>query len=87
MHRQVGAIAVREKTDLVLTYGTEAVFISEEIARLGGKTYICLDRNEAAANLKKLMREGDIVLLKGSHAMGVDALVDLVFRQGDGVQA
>ena len=87
LHRQVGAIAVREKTDLVLTYGTEAVFISEEIARLGGKTYICLDRDEAAANLKKLMREGDIVLLKGSHAMGVDALVDLVFRQGDGVQA
>jgi UDP-N-acetylmuramoyl-tripeptide--D-alanyl-D-alanine ligase len=37
-HRKVGEIEVREKTDIVLTYGTEAVFISEEIARLGGKT-------------------------------------------------
>lgn len=86
LHRQVGAIAVREKTDLVLTYGTEAVFISEEIARLGGKTFICLDREDAAANLKKLLRDGDIVLLKGSHAMGVDGIIDLVFKAEDGVQ-
>ncbi len=87
LHRQVGAIAVREKTDLVLTYGTEAVFISEEVARLGGKTYICLDREDAAANLKRLLRDYDTVLLKGSHAMGVDKLIDLVFKQDGGVQA
>lgn len=87
LHRQVGAIAVREKTDLVLTYGTEAVFISEEVARLGGKTFICLDREDAAANLKKLLRDGDIVLLKGSHAMGVEGIIDLVFKSEDGVQA
>ena len=81
LHRQVGAMAFREKTDLVLTYGTEAVFISEEVARLGGKTYICLNKEDAAANLKKILRDYDIILLKGSHAMGVNDLIDLVFKK------
>jgi len=81
-HRRVGEIAVREQTDLVLTYGTEAVFISEQIALMGGKTktYICFDREDAAVNLKRLLHDYDVVLLKGSHSMHVDGIIDLVFN-------
>jgi UDP-N-acetylmuramoyl-tripeptide--D-alanyl-D-alanine ligase len=88
-HRKVGEIAVREKTDIVLTYGTEAVFISEEIARLGGKTktYICIDKEDAAINLKRMLKENDVILLKGSHSMQVDDLVGLVFKEHLGAGA
>ena len=82
-HRRVGALAVQEQTDWVLTYGAEAAHISEEIVRQGGATQTqhCEDRAAAAAQLKRLLRDGDVVLLKGSHSMAVDGIIGLVFRQ------
>lgn len=79
LHRQVGAAAVREKTDAVFTYGTEAEAISQEVQRLGGIAFPCRNREEAAARLKAYLQPGDLVLLKGSHVMDVGGIIKLVF--------
>ena len=66
-HRRVGQFAVREKTDMVIAYGDEAKAIAAAVEALGGKAYWCAGRH-------------DIVLLKGSHSMQVDSLLELVLK-------
>ena len=42
-----------------------------------------LDSEEAAAALKPILREGDAVLVKGSHFMGLERLVAALSGKGD----
>lgn len=79
-HRRVGQFAVREKTDLVIAYGQEARAIDAAVNALGGISIWCTDRDEAAKVLNEKLQAGDIILLKGSHSMQVDSLLDLVFK-------
>lgn len=79
-HRRVGQFAVREKTDVVIAYGEEARSISAAVEALGGTAYWCAGRDEAARLLDSLLQPHDIVLLKGSHSMQVDSLLELVFQ-------
>lgn len=76
-HRRVGRWAVENKVDYVLTYGDEAAYISDEVARLGGRTRHCGSRQEAADALRLLADAGDIILLKGSNSMHVDKMLEL----------
>ena len=79
-HRRVGQFAVREKTDMVIAYGDEAKAIAAAVEALGGKAYWCTGRDEAAKLLDSLLQPYDIVLLKGSHSMQVDSLLELVLK-------
>ena len=76
-HRRVGRWAVENGTDFVLTYGKDAAYISEEVKKLGGKAQHCEDRHEAANVLRTIANAGDIILLKGSHSMQVDKMLEL----------
>ncbi len=76
-HRRVGKWAVETGTDFILTYGVEAKYISDEAVKLGGNTQHCVDRHEAANVLRTIANAGDIILLKGSHSMQVDKMLDL----------
>lgn len=79
-HRRVGQFAVREKTDIVIAYGEEAKAIAVAVETLGGEAYWCADRTAAAKLLDKILAPHDIVLLKGSHSMQVDMLLEEVFQ-------
>ena len=76
-HRRVGRWAVENGTDFVLTYGKDAAYISEEAKKLGGNAQHCEDRHEAANVLRTIANAGDIILLKGSHSMQVDKMLEL----------
>ena len=76
-HRRVGRWAVENGTDFVLTYGKDAAYIFEEVKKLGGKAQHCEDRHEAANVLRTIANAGDIILLKGSHSMQVDKMLEL----------
>ena len=76
-HRRVGKWAVEYGVDYVLTYGQEAAYISDEVAKLGGKTFHCDTRQEAADNLRFMADAGDIILLKGSNAMQVGKMLEM----------
>ncbi len=76
-HRRVGRWAVEYGTDFVLTYGHDAAYITDEVAKLGGKGFHCDDRQEAADTLRLMASAGDIILLKGSHSMQVDKMLEL----------
>ena len=63
-----------------LKLGDEAIAITVEDEELGGKAYWCAGRAEAAKLLDSLLQSHDIVLLKGSHSMQVDSLLELVLK-------
>lgn len=80
-HASVGRMAVEADTDFLLAYGNEAVHMVDETVRLGGDARHFTDREAAAAALEKILQPGDIVLLKGSHSMGVSGIIDRVFKK------
>lgn len=79
-HRRVGQFAVREKTDMVIAYGDEAKAIAAAVEALGGKAYGVLAEMKRPSFWDSLLQSHDIVLLKGSHSMQVDSLLELVLK-------
>lgn len=76
-HRRVGKWAAEYAVDYVLAYGAEARFIAEEAAKAGVQVEYFADRQGAADALRMLADAGDIILLKGSHSMQVDKMLEL----------
>jgi len=76
-HRMVGARAA-QAADILVTVGTRARWIAEE-AQLQGLSSVRIatvaSAEEAQAFLQQQVREGDVVLIKGSHALRLDSLV------------
>lgn len=75
-HQRTGRWAMENGTDVVLTYGTEATAITETVQQLGGKSEHFANREAAAQALKEMVKPGDVILLKGSHSMGVDKILE-----------
>lgn len=79
LHREVGAFATTVAPDLVITVGEQANAIGdsleEHFERAGhGAVWRCRDAGEAAAELMRELRDGDVVLLKGSHGMRLERI-------------
>ncbi|MGE3960428.1 MAG: UDP-N-acetylmuramoyl-tripeptide--D-alanyl-D-alanine ligase [Dehalococcoidia bacterium] len=74
-HERVGERA-GEVLDALVTLGDHARLLGETAQRTGhGEVHHASSREEAAALLQALVRPGDAVLIKGSHALGLDAVV------------
>ena len=73
-HRLAGEYAARV-TALVLTIGDEARVLGEAAGAAGVKTHHCATREDATAALLAELQPGDVVLVKGSHVLGLDYVV------------
>ena len=77
-HREVGVLAASLPIDLLITAGPRAKAISDAVAG-EGSALPCI-HFENADGLKKalpaLMREGDLVLVKASHSMHFEEVVE-----------
>lgn len=77
-HRLVGARAA-EVVHLLVTVGERARWIADEAVRAGLPASAVLhhkDNPSAVGQLRQLIREGDVVLIKGSRAMQMDHIVN-----------
>lgn len=78
-HREVGAAAVENGVDLLVTVGELARYAGEE-ARVKGllprQVVNCADNHEAIACLGELLARGDTVLVKGSRGMRMEQIVE-----------
>ena len=45
-----------------------------------GETYVVADGPEALLLLRRILRPGDTVLVKGSHSLALDRLADALVR-------
>lgn len=70
LHKDVGNEVYKNKIDILITVGKQAEYIAQEARNQGTKEiYECKNNKEAIQNLKNIIKEGDIILLKASNAM------------------
>ena len=79
-HAQLGREAQTAGVDLLVTVGPQAAAMSETFA---GAIHLARNANEAARVVPPLLESGDLVLVKGSRAVGLE-LVCRALRNGTG---
>ena len=79
-HEAAGRDAAR-KTDVLVGVGELArTMVSAAKAAGLGETYVVADGPEALLLLRRILRPGDTVLVKGSHSLALDRLADALVR-------
>lgn len=76
LHRGIGAYAVRGGVDLVIGCGSLGGFIAEGAKDAGGVALSFPDRDAFIERLSEIVRPGDCVLVKASHSMAFERIVD-----------
>ena len=82
-HRQVGVRAA-DVVDILLTVGPRARYIAEAAQEAGmapEAVHILEDNETALRLLRALVREGDVVLIKGSRSMAMEQIVGPLTRE------
>ncbi|MBU1102327.1 UDP-N-acetylmuramoyl-tripeptide--D-alanyl-D-alanine ligase [Patescibacteria group bacterium] len=82
-HRQVGAKAAK-CVDLLLIVGERSIFVADQAEKEGmaeDKILHFASSEEAARILQDLMREGDVVLVKGSQSMRMEKIVKEIMAE------
>jgi UDP-N-acetylmuramoyl-tripeptide--D-alanyl-D-alanine ligase len=75
LHREIGLYAADAGVDLLITVGPLAAEMRTEFE---GESYAVADASAAAEQLRLLLGEGDTVLVKGSRAVGLERVAQLL---------
>lgn len=84
-HRQAGAAVARWGWDVLVAVGPLAAHIAEEAATSGlpRKSILTFpDAATAATHINDIVRDGDLVLVKGSRGMRMEVLVEKIETRG-----
>ncbi|MDP3954662.1 MAG: Mur ligase family protein [bacterium] len=78
-HRAIGNLA-GERCDILVTIGSASKFIADSAGNQMPKENILSfsTSEEAGPKVLELLQEGDVVLVKGSHSMQMDIIVDKI---------
>jgi UDP-N-acetylmuramoyl-tripeptide--D-alanyl-D-alanine ligase len=74
-HREVGELAARLGIDVLLAVGSLARAYLEAAGGVTERAWVA-DADEAAAKVRRIVRPGDVVLVKASRAVGLEAVVE-----------
>lgn len=78
-HRQIGRKIAQEKPDILVVVGEKALVIAQEAERLDYSSkniFRAKNYQKAAVLLRKIIKQGDVILFKGSHAMRLYKIID-----------
>ena len=75
-HYNIGALAAMLGIDFVVAIGSKAAMIAEGAAESGGEVLHFSTKEEAAAELRQQLSPGTAMLVKASHAMHFEQLVE-----------
>jgi len=80
MHQKMGEEVVNNNIDLLVTVGKEAKTIANTVKNKAENIEVySFENNVDASNLlKKLMKENDVILIKASHGMHFEEIVDSI---------
>jgi UDP-N-acetylmuramoyl-tripeptide--D-alanyl-D-alanine ligase len=77
-HKQIGEMVASLGIELLITVGNESQIMAESAVRAGMATknvVTCEDAETAAQLMKQLVEPGDVILVKASRAVGLEAVV------------
>ena len=81
LHRKLGKLVYEEKIDVLITVGNDAKYINEEAINEGfdaRKSYHFDNNNDAINLLKKILENGDDVLVKASNSLNFKDIVEAI---------
>ena len=79
LHREIGAELVENKFDTLIAIGKLGKFIADGARDAGLKNVYAVDSHEdAAKKILELVRDGDTILFKASHAMHMEKIIELI---------
>ena len=73
LHREIGAVAAEAGVDVLVTVGPRAAAMLDAF---DGDSYAVADAAEAAALTGELIEAGDVVLVKASRGVGLEAVAE-----------
>jgi UDP-N-acetylmuramoyl-tripeptide--D-alanyl-D-alanine ligase len=71
LHRELGEVATAAGVELLVTVGPRSVVMLDGF---DGESYAVADAAEAAALVGDVLAPGDVVLVKGSRGIGLEAV-------------
>ncbi|MBE6161086.1 MAG: UDP-N-acetylmuramoyl-tripeptide--D-alanyl-D-alanine ligase [Firmicutes bacterium] len=86
LHKEVGKFVVNNNVDLLITVGEYAKYIAEgaKESKMNEESIFSFDtKEEAIEYLNKILEESDIVLIKASHGMKLDLIVNSLLNNYD----
>ena len=81
-HEKIGTYLADKKVDILIALGDEARFMAKAAKAAGmNEVYTVTTHAEAAAVLRRIMRQGDTVLLKGSRSFAMEKILPYIERK------
>lgn len=84
-HHECGVLAARRDVDILLAYGTNAIYYIEG-AGADVKSRLYDDKKTLAEDLAGILREGDTVLFKASRGMKLEEVIEKLYAILDAKQ-
>ncbi|MCL2834810.1 MAG: UDP-N-acetylmuramoyl-tripeptide--D-alanyl-D-alanine ligase [Treponema sp.] len=84
-HRQMGLLLSRSNAEMVFLYGAETEAAAEQLTAGGKKYFKTVKMDELKQALGSFIKQGDLVLLKGSRGCALEELTPVI--TGDEVRA
>lgn len=80
-HTELGDSVKESGADVLITGGENAAYIAQRAKELGVETYSFKTTEEAAEFTKDYVRDGDCVLVKASHGMHFEKIIDAIMNK------
>jgi UDP-N-acetylmuramoyl-tripeptide--D-alanyl-D-alanine ligase len=84
LHREIGEIISKTNIDYLVTFGEKARYIFDEALKNNfskNKIFRFFKKNQIIELLKEMIKENDVVLVKGSRGMEMEEIVEKIIRK------
>ncbi|MBI4036984.1 UDP-N-acetylmuramoyl-tripeptide--D-alanyl-D-alanine ligase [Candidatus Daviesbacteria bacterium] len=84
MHREVARKLYKDKIDLVFLGSGETKYIADELLKLGfspERMEANLSNNQIVSKILRIVKNGDVILIKGSRAVKLDEVVKRITKK------
>ena len=79
-HYSLGEFAAECGVDIIVGVGSLSAFTEKGGLNVGGKSMYFVDKDALIMKLPHILKKGDVVLVKASHAMKFEEIVDAIQR-------
>lgn len=76
-HEEIGEYA-SSHLDILFCLGSKCHDMSEMFTQEGKKAYLCSSHEEIVEKMRSIVREGDLVLVKGSRKMEMEKVIEMI---------
>lgn len=78
LHEEVGSYVASKRIDVLVCVGKEAKYIYQRAKESMKDVYYFESNQEVIAHLEELLKEDDVILVKGSHSMNLKEVVEKI---------